>query len=215
MVRAGDEVQPPVMDRATTRRAAYAVLALVCATGLTLSLISSVTADEPPPLGTRIVRFLSLFTVESNILVLAVALLVAFGTARGAGFALAHLDALIGITVTGIVFATILAPDQEHVGLSSVLLHYVSPPLALVLWLVLGPWDARSWRVIGAALLWPLAFLLWTVVHGAISDWYPYGFIDAGELGAGRMLRNALLVLVLGVALGLAVIAVDRRRARG
>jgi hypothetical protein len=203
------------MEPATTRRAAYAVLALVCATGLTLNLISSVSADEPRSLGTRIVRFFSYFTIESNILVLVVAALVALGAARGGGFALAHLDALIGITVTGIVFAAILAPDQEHIGLSSVLLHYVSPPLALLLWLALGPWGARSWRVIGVALLWPLAYLVWTVVHGAISDWYPYGFIDAGELGAGRMLRNALLVLLFGVALGIAVIAVDRRRARG
>jgi hypothetical protein len=203
------------MDPATARRSAYAVLALVCATGLTLNLISSVTADEPRSLVTRIVRFFSLFTIESNILVLAVAVIVALGSARGAGFAVAHLDALIGISVTGIVFATILAPDQEHVGFSSVLLHYVSPPLALVLWLVLGPWGARSWRIIGAALLWPLGYLVWTVVHGAVSDWYPYGFIDAGELGAGRMVRNALLVLLLGVVLGLVVIAMDRRRARG
>ena len=203
------------MEPATTRRAAYAVLALVCAAGLTLNLISTITADEPRSLGTRIVRFFSYFTIESNILVLVVAVLLALGAARGAGFALAHLDALIGITVTGIVFATILAPDQEHIGVSSVLLHYVSPPLALLLWLALGPWGARSWRIIGVALLWPLAYLAWTVVHGAISDWYPYGFIDAGELGAGRMLRNALLVLLFGVALGLLVIAVDRRRARG
>ena len=203
------------MDPATARRSAYAVLALVCATGLALKLVSTITADEPRSLGTRIVRFFSLFTIESNILVLAVAALLAAGAARGAGLALAHLDALIGITVTGIVFAAILAPDQEHVGLSSVLLHYVSPPLALVVWLVLGPWPARSWRIIGPALLWPLAYLLWTVVHGAMSDWYPYGFIDAGELGAGRMLRNALLVLLFGVALCFAVVAVDRRRARG
>ena len=203
------------MEPATTRRAAYAVLALVCATGLTLNLISSITADEPRSLGTRLVRFFSYFTVECNILVLAIAALVAAGAARGAGFALAQLDALIGITVTGIVFAAILAPVQDHIGLSSVLLHYVSPPLALLLWLALGPWVARPWRIIGAALLWPLAYLVWTVVHGAISDWYPYGFIDAGELGAGRMLRNALLVLLFGVALGLAVVAVDRRRARG
>ena len=203
------------MDVASTRRAAYAVLALVCATGLTLNLISSIRADEPRSLGTRLIRFFSYFTIESNILVLAIAALVALGAARGAGRALVHLDALIGITVTGIVFAFILAPDQAHIGLASVLLHYVSPPLALLVWLALGPWEARSWRILGPALLWPLGYLVWTVVHGAISDWYPYGFIDAGELGAGRMLRNALLVLVFGVLLGLAVIAVDRRRARG
>jgi hypothetical protein len=63
--------------------------------------------------------------------------------------------------------------------------------------------------------VWPLVYLLWTVVHGAISDWYPYPFIDADELGFGRMLRNAVLVLLGGLVLGVAFIALDRRRARG
>jgi hypothetical protein len=193
----------------------YGVLALVCATGLCITFVSSVRADAPRSLATRIIRFFSYFTIESNILVCAVALLLAVGVAHGGRFALAHLDALLGITVTGIVFALVLAPDQEHVGFSSVLLHYVAPPLALLAWLVLGPWSARSWRIIGPALVWPLVYLLWTVVHGAISDWYPYPFIDADELGFGRMLRNAVLVLLGGLVLGVAFIALDRRRARG
>jgi hypothetical protein len=193
----------------------YGVLALVCATGLCITFVSSVRADAPRSLATRIIRFFSYFTIESNILVCAVALLLAVGVAHGRRFALAHLDALLGITVTGIVFALVLAPDQEHVGFSSVLLHYVAPPLALLAWLVLGPWSARSWRIIGPALVWPLVYLLWTVVHGAISDWYPYPFIDADELGFGRMLRNAVLVLLGGLVLGVAFIALDRRRARG
>jgi hypothetical protein len=193
----------------------YGVLALVCATGLCITFVSSVRADAPRSLATRIIHFFSYFTIESNILVCAVALLLAVGVAHGRRFALAHLDALLGITVTGIVFALVLAPDQEHVGFSSVLLHYVAPPLALLAWLVLGPWSARSWRIIGPALVWPLVYLLWTVVHGAISDWYPYPFIDADELWFGRMLRNAVLVLLGGLVLGVAFIALDRRRARG
>jgi hypothetical protein len=196
------------------RRAAYLLLAAVCATGLCINLLDTVTADAPPGLGTRIVRFLSYFTIESNILVLAVALLLAAGAARGAGFALAHLDALLGIAVTGIVFALVLAPDQEHIGIGSVLLHYVAPPLALVTWLALGPWGARAWGMIGPALVWPLTWMAWTLVHGAITDWYPYPFIDVGEKGLATVLRNALAVLAMGVALALALIAHDRRRAR-
>jgi hypothetical protein len=202
------------MHAPATRRAVYAVLALVCATGLCINFVSSVTADDPPELGTRIVRFFSYFTIESNILVLVVAVLVAAGAAQGERFALAHLDALLGITVTGIVFATILAPDQDHVGFASVLLHYVAPPLALLAWLLLGPWNARTWRTIALALLWPIAYLAWTLVHGAISDWYPYGFIDAGELGLARMLRNALLVLLVGLVLLVVFVSVDRRKVR-
>jgi hypothetical protein len=203
------------MDVPSTRRAVYAVLALVCATGLVINFISSVRSDDPPSLGTRMVRFFSYFTIESNILVLVVAVLPAAGAARGAGFALAHLDALLGITVTGIVFATILAPDDDNIGVASVLLHYVAPPLALLAWLLIGPSLVRSWRIILPALAWPLAYLVWTLVHGAISDWYPYAFINADELGLAHMLRNAVLVVLLGLALCVAFIAVDRRRARG
>jgi hypothetical protein len=144
-----------------------------------------------------------------------VAVLLAAGAAQGGRFALAHLDALLGITVTGIVFALILAPDQEHIGVGSVLLHYVSPPLALLAWLAVGPWGARSWRMIGPALVWPIAYLAWTLVHGAIGDWYPYGFIDVGDLGLATMLRNAVGVLAFAVVLCVVFIGGDRRRARG
>jgi hypothetical protein len=196
------------------RRAAYLLLAVVCATGLGINLLESITADAPPSLGTRILRFLSFFTIESNILVLAVALLLAAGAVRGPGLALAHLDALLGITVTGIVFALVLAPDQEHIGIGSVLLHYVSPPLTLLTWLAFGPWGARAWAMIGPALVWPLVWLAWTLVHGAIGGWYPYPFIDVSQHGLATVLRNALGVLVMGLALCVAFIAHDRRRAR-
>jgi hypothetical protein len=196
------------------RRAAYLLLALVCATGLCINLVNRIRADAPPSLGTRLVRYFSYFTVESNILVLAVALLLVVGAARGAGFALAHLDALVGITVTGIVFALVLAPDQDHIGLGSVLLHYVAPPLALAIWLAGGPWGARAYAMILPALVWPLAWLAWTLVHGALGGWYPYSFIDVDSRGLATALRNAVAVLVMGVVLLVACIAHDRRRSR-
>ena len=126
-------------------------------------------------------------------------------------FVLLHLDALLGITVTGIVFATILAPDGADVGTSSVLLHYISPPLAVLAWLLLGPWAARSRSLIGPALVWPLGYLVWVLIWGAITDWYPYEFVDVGEHGYGGVLVNALLVLILGIVLLLVFIAVNRR----
>lgn len=200
------------MTGPSTRRAVYGVLGLVCATGLVMNFISSLTADEPRSLGTRMLRFFSYFTIESNILVLAVAVVLAAGALRGGGFAVLYLDALLGITVTGIVFAAVLAPDDNDIGLASVLLHYVSPPLALLAWFLLGPSHGRTRRIIGLALLWPLAYVSWTLVHGAITDWYPYGFIDADDLGYGPMLRNLVFVMVLALALCAAFIAVDRRR---
>jgi hypothetical protein len=200
------------MQTASIRRAVYLVLALVCGVGLVMNFVNSMTADVPASHGTRIVRFFTYFTIESNILVFVAAATLAAGAARGARFVLTHLDALRGITVTGIVFATILAPDGADVGTASVLLHYISPPLAVLAWLLLGPWQARSRSLIPPALAWPLAYLVWVLVWGAITDWYPYEFLDAGEHGLGGVLLNAFLVLVLGTVLCLVFIAVNRRR---
>jgi hypothetical protein len=92
-----------------------------------------------------------------------------------------------------------------------VLLHYVSPPLAVVAWLLLGPWGARVRSIIAPALVWPLCYLIWVLIWGAITDWYPYEFIDVEVHGYGRVLLNALLVLILGIVLCLAFLAVNRR----
>jgi hypothetical protein len=194
------------------RRLVYAVVALVSGAGLVLNLLRSLTADSPA-LGTRLVRFFSYFTIESNIFVLVVSLLLAAGAATAtARFAIGHLDALIGITVTGLVFSIILAPEGADVDLASVLLHYVSPPLMLLAWLAVGPWRPVTRRAILPALLWPLAFLAWTLIHGAITDWYPYRFIDVGVHGTGTVLRNMVLVVALGLVLALAFVAVNARR---
>jgi hypothetical protein len=199
------------MQTDSIRRAVYLVLALVSATGLVINFVAVLNGDGPPSLGERLVRYFSYFTIESNILVFVSAALIAAGAAHGVRFVLVHLDALLGITVTGIIFATILAPDGADVGTASVLLHYVSPPLAVLAWLLLGPWGARSRSLIPPALVWPIAYLAWVIVWGAITDWYPYKFIDVGEHGYGGMLLNALLVLVLGILLCLVFTAVNRR----
>jgi hypothetical protein len=199
------------MQTDSIRRAVYLALALVSGVGLVMNFVSSMTSDVPASRPERIVRFFTYFTIESNILVLLAAVVLAAGAERGVRFVLLHLDALLGITVTGIIFATILAPDGAEVGTASVLLHYISPPLAVLAWLFLGPWGATSRSLIGPALVWPLGYFVWVLIWGAITDWYPYAFIDVGEHGYGGVLLNAVLVLVLGIVLLLAFLAVNRR----
>ncbi|TQM81157.1 hypothetical protein FHX81_3518 [Saccharothrix saharensis] len=110
----------------------------------------------------------------------------------------ARLDALLGITITGVVFAVLLAPLVHHVGVSwwvDLGFHRLSPVLAVLGWLLFGPRPRIDWSTIAKALLiWPVLWILYTFVHGAITDWYPYPFLDVTEVGFGTALRNALLV---------------------
>jgi len=60
-------------------------------------------------------------------------------------------------------------------------------------------------------LLFPLAYLLWSFARGAWVHEYPYPFIDVDALGWPSVLLNAAGVLLVFVALGAILVAVDRR----
>lgn len=92
-------------------------------------------------------------------------------------------------------------------AVADTLLHVVVPLLVLVGWLLFGPRPRITARTIGLALIWPVLWLGYTLVMGAIHCWYPYPFIDVNELGYSRTLLNAAGVTVLFLVLfGLAAL---------
>ncbi|TWH75308.1 Pr6Pr family membrane protein [Modestobacter roseus] len=203
-------------SRTPAARVWWAVLALVVAASVGTELVRAL-ADTGSDAGVlaRVVRFLSWFTIQSNLLVLAAALpLVRDPEHDGRIWRVVRLDALLGISVTGLVFAVVLAPTTHPQGLgwwTNAGTHYVVPVVAVVGWLVFGPRPRVSGATIVAALAWPLAWIAYTLAHGALTGWYPYGFLDAQALGYGTALRNLGVVVALAVAFLLVVGVLDRR----
>jgi hypothetical protein len=197
-------------------RAGHGLHALALLLAFALQVAITIRAPALPPghavgtlggtgLPSRLVRVVSFFTIESNLLVLLCALSLLLDPERdGRVWRVLRLDALMGIAVTGIVYATVLARVHEPKGteqvLSNAIFHYASPLAAVILWLAFGPRPRITRRVVLAALLWPAAWLIYTLVRGALSHWYPYPFLDAATEGYGKVLLNSLLVLiVLGI----------------
>ena len=172
-------------------------------------------ADDGAPVHTRVIRFLGYFTIQSNVFVLALAATLARHPDRdGDRWRVVRLDALLGITITGLVYAVVLAPTMHPGGLgwwSNAGLHYVSPVATLVLWLLVGPRPRITGATVAWALVWPVLWIGCTLAHGAVSGWYPYAFLDVGDLGYAVALRNLGFVVLLAVLFLLAFRAVDRR----
>ena len=196
------------------------VLLVVCFVAqLTLLFIGGQDANsgegEEAPLGTRLVQFFSYFTIQSNLLIMVAAGTLMLRPNRdGRGWRVLRLDALLGIVITGLVFDLILAKDVKLTGLAYALtigFHYISPWGALLGWLLFGPRPRIDWRTIGLAFIWPVAWIAYTFAHGAISGWYPYPFLDAGELGVPVALRNTSLVVLVSLVLALIFKALDRQ----
>lgn len=211
-------------DRRRAARVLWGLLALVVLAsvltefGRTLTGAGVVDPATDPGTGTRVVRFWSYFTIQSNVLTF----LSVLPLVRDPGFDARwwrplRLTALLGIVVTGLVYAVVLAPIDHPVGLgvwTNAGLHYVAPVGSLLLWLVLGPRPRVSWTTVGWAMAWPLAWIAYTLAHGAVSGWYPYPFLDVAELGYPTALRNLALVAVLALLLLSAFRLLDRRLPR-
>ena len=208
------------IDTSWARRwhAATAVVA-IAALGLQLVLviIGNPILDEvePPGLGLRLGRFLSYFTIQSNLLVAVAALTLARDPHRdGLRWRVLRLAGLVGITVTGVVHFLLLRPLLDLQGwdyAADKLLHLAVPVLAILGWLAFGPRGRITTRIFGPVLLWPLAWLAWTLAVGGLSGWYPYPFLDHREDGWVAVVITCLAVLAFAVVLMAAALAVDRR----
>ena len=64
--------------------------------------------------------------------------------------------------------------------------------------------------LVASAFVWPVAWLVYTIAHGAISGWYPYPFLDVGRHGYAVALRNCVGVLVIGIVLAFVFALLDR-----
>lgn len=164
---------------------------------------------------TRLVRLFSFFTVQSNLLVLVAAVSLALDPSRDGRFwRVVRLDALLGIVVTGAVFGAVLAPALHHEGVDRWInagFHYVSPVMALLGWLVFGPRPRVDGRTLAWAFAWPVGWIVYTFVRGAVVGWYPYPFLDVGEVGFAVAVRNTGFVVVLAVLLLAVFRFLDRR----
>jgi hypothetical protein len=171
-----------------------------------------------PAVSTRVVRFLSYFTVQSNILVAVTsAALVLRPNRVGRLWGVLRLDALFGIAVTGIVYSTLLRGVVELHGAAAItnaLLHYVGPLMAVLGWLLFGPRPHINENTLMLSLIWPGLYVGYTFAHGAVSHWYPYPFIDVTTHGYVTVVRNGIGLILLLVGVGALFMYLDHRLPR-
>lgn len=176
---------------------------------------------------TGLVDLFSYFTIQSNILVLVASTLIALNPQRaGRAWRLLRLAGLVGITVTGVVYAVAIGPSVSFTGAAwwyDKAFHYVAPVMAIVGYFAFRP--RATWQFADLAfIVWPISWLGYTVVRaevgspsfsapqGAVSR-YPYDFLDVDAHGWGAVVVACLLVTIL--LLGLAALFVRTGRSGG
>lgn len=153
-------------------------------------------------------NFFSYFTIENNILMAIVFLLSALAVA--ANKKSRTLDVLRGLSTTfilvvGIGFAVLLS-TMEGIVLTAVpwdnlVLHYIIPVAALVDYLIDRPRTKLPFKEGLGWLLFPVAYLAYSLTRGALTGWYPYPFLDPATAGYGSVAVVATGLLGLGIGL--------------
>lgn len=186
-------------------------------------LISAVTAANNAgghfhPALARAANAFAFFTIQSNLLVGLAALLLALRFERpSTAFAVLRLSGLVAITITGVVFHAVLAQTLDLKSWDAVgneLVHTVVPVMAIVGWLLTGPRKLVSARIAWLSLIFPVCWLAFTLIRGALVRWYPYPFIDVTQLGYGRAAANCVWVALLALGLAGGATVLDTRLAR-
>ena len=116
------------------------------------------------------------------------------------------------------VYGLLLANTDVDTALAWVnhTVHRVMPIVIAVDWIIDPPTPRIEPR---RALIWvayPLAWIAYTMIRGAIVGWYPYPFLDPTRGGYGPVIVTVGVIVAAGIALCLLVAAVgnalrDRR----
>ncbi|MEV6285203.1 Pr6Pr family membrane protein [Kribbella sp. NPDC051770] len=205
------------MTKSGAGRAFHAVTAAAVIAGIVIQLVVTATStggffpDNPD----RVFNVFAYFTILSNLLLGGTTLLLAAGTDRDSTlFRTLRLNGVLCIAVTGIVYWVALNALADFTGGAAVanfLLHTATPLLGVLGWLLFGPRGRTSPAIVGWSIVFPLLWLGFTLIRGAAIGFWPYPFVDADDLGYGKVLLNCLLVALLFLALAFGAMLLDRR----
>jgi hypothetical protein len=159
------------------------------------------------------------FTTWSNILVgLTLTALYLNPERTGRIFGRLRNTGLLMITMTMVLYHLLLAGTsnpQSWYAISNILQHYITPMISIVVWLALGPRGQFKFSDTFAVFIIPIAYLAYTLVHGAMASVYPYPFFNVIKYGYVSVLSLMGGVIVGGYVVALIYYGVERLRTRG
>lgn len=198
-------------SRAMTSRSALALYRLLFSL-LALAAIVVQLADLAGKGILNPVNYFSYLTIQSNLIGVAVLLIGAatWRAARSSTMELARGGAVVYLTITFVVFALLLSGTDVDTAIPWVdtVLHKIFPLVVIVDWLIDPPVARLTLRQSLVWLVYPLVWVGYTLVRGAIAGWYPYPFLDPANGGYGSVAAYVVAILVFGLVLCAIVVTI-------
>ncbi|WP_418969385.1 Pr6Pr family membrane protein [Alloscardovia omnicolens] len=165
----------------------------------------------------RFIEGMSYFTMVSNIVVAVVFTMLALGMRKTAWHVALVNTALLMISVTSLVFLVAILPFLHLRGLAlltSPWQHMVVPIAVWIVWAMWGPRDffggfARGEILLRSYMI-PWLWAVWMLAYGAVTHYYPYGFVNVNQLGYASVMVSLCVVMILALFFELLFYWIDR-----
>lgn len=147
----------------------------------------------------------SYFTVQSNIIAAVVLVLAAITIVRrtpfGDWFRYVRGGAVLYMLITGLVYTFLLQnnPDANpSLGFDwkNFVLHQFGPLFIIMWWLLWPSAKAITSREAWWWLVFPIAWIVYTLIRASVTGWYPYPFLNPDKVGGW----GAVTLYIIGIA---------------
>jgi hypothetical protein len=177
---------------------------------------------DPAGMLSVVITYFSFFTILTNFLVALVFTAAALRPRAAWGEFLLRpslqASTAVYIAIVGMVYQLLLRHLWNPQGaqwVADVLLHSIIPVGYVLYWWLFAPRDKLSWKNALGWLVYPGAYLVYTLARGAVSGLYPYPFVDVGTLGYGGVLARAAGLMLVFLGMGLLIVAIARWKRNG
>ena len=146
------------------------------------------------------VNYFSYFTIDSNLIAIGVLIAAALNRDRASTprLDLVRGGAVVYMSITGIVFTLLLSNTDVDTAIPWVnsVVHELMPLVMLADWLITPPAARLPMR---QGLLWlsfPLVWIVYTIIRGAIVNLYPYPFLNPANGGYASVAVYCVAILI-------------------
>jgi len=193
------------------KRTFAALIAILAWVGLAMQFAWAIDnpAVQDISLAERIIRYFSFFTVVGNgiIAIFTTAMAAApssrFSSRVQNGSVLTA--AAVYISIVAVVYSLFLRSVVNAQGwhlISDHIVHDAVPVVFILYWLVYAAKKDVRWLDPVRWLLVPVLYIVYSLIHGAVDNWYPYWFADVTKIGYPAALRNSGFVLIAFLVFG-------------
>ena len=115
--------------------------------------------------------------------------------------------------VVGIIYNSVLRNLRPLQGIEYFVdefLHVILPLSILLFWILFVLKSQLKWKMALTWLSYPFGYILFVMLVGSLTGFYPYPFADAGKLGYPKALTNGFWVLIGFLVLSFLLIGIGK-----